>query len=239
MKIHLITLMAIDLDWDILDFWIDHYKKLDIDTYTVFVHIEQSLKHLNEGTQKLKDAGFNVCPVHGGNQYCEELRDTVMKAYLLNIPKDEFILTVDSDEFQMWPDNDIHQSMMHGEIDLMEGYLIDCFNTTLKPAEPHIPLDIQYPKRVKHLEKRLFPTDKKISNMHQEKICCHKNIINIDFYGSHVIKSIPEKIKGYFRSRGTLDVLHYKWRATTKQRLLTKPWYDEYKTNKILGVFYG
>lgn len=245
MKIHLLALMATDLDADILQHWIDHYTVLDIDTYNIFLHEEQSHDYKLHA-ERLRDYAFNVQVVsYPGHAYtgkdkmahCEKLRAIVMQGFSMTTPLHEYLLTVDSDEFQQWPEDGIKETMLDGAIHTVEGHLVDCYDSTLKPAVPDVPLAVQYPMTCRHIETMLIPNDSKIAKMKQNKICCHRNDIRISFGGSHTIMSVPHNIKGCFRTRGEIKVFHYKWRASTKERLLTKQWYDKDKADMILNAF--
>lgn len=248
MKIHLITLMATNLDADILGHWIDHYNQLELFRKTVFIHEELSSRQCIE---QLEDNGFRTSliaiPPRG---YIEdrgsksraisrnaESRSHVMEGYSMAVPPNEYILSVDSDEFQQWPDNDIIKIMMHGQIHSMDGQLIDCFDNVLKSAVPNIPLDVQYPKRATQLEYNLYPNMHNTAKLALGKICCHRNDIRIEYGGSHKVMAMPNRLKGCFRSRAGLEVLHYKWRANARERLLTKPWYTENTVDNVICKF--
>jgi hypothetical protein len=230
MKIHLVTLIAPDLDYDIVDFWISHYTSMDIDTYTAFIHTDLAGKH-PEVEVKLRQAGFKIAYAYGAFGDCD-LRVNVMNGFASVIPEGDYILAVDSDEFQQWPEGQIKKHMEG--IDLFEGYLIDCFGDELLEADPDIPLDVQYPNRAKHLEEQLSSECKP---MKQTKVCIAKNILPVCFKGSHELNSdLPHKNISH-RTRGTLDVLHYKWRKSAGDRLSTKWYCNPAHIETVIGSF--
>lgn len=232
-KIHFLALVAPDFDYDILLNWMDHYYKLKLDTYTAFIHKDLCNDKYKWLLNALTEHGFRISYVEGpfGNS---TLRLNVMNAFAMNIPDDEYIMVADSDEFQQWPENDVRKALLNGEIDVIEGTLIDCFTDKLIEAD-NSHLHFQYPKRTINLEGFLSPRHHNKIN----KICVAKNKFPVCFCGSHVFNSsIPgKKLSHNMRTRSGIEVLHYRWRATLKKRLKAKGYDNDAHALKLLGCF--
>lgn len=230
MKIHLVSLIAADLDYDIIDFWIEHYKKLKLDTYTAFLHYEQSKKH-PEVKEKLEANYFLVKYAFGAFQR-GLLRLNVMNGFCCHIPDNDFILSVDSDEFQEWPRNNVAYALNDGGIDAFYGQLIDCYSNELKEAVNDIPLRLQYPYRYIDLEIKINP---KSVCLLSKKICVARNKLPVDFLGSHDMSSLHSTNGvGLFSKRDILTIRHYRWRASLKERWIGKNAYSEEEINKMM-----
>jgi hypothetical protein len=150
---------------------------------------------------------------------------------------EDYLLVADSDEFQQWGTFDLKSLTLDGQIDFFSGYLVDCYGSKLSPAN-HTNLSEQYPLRTRKLEYRLIgsPKDRFFADT---KILMSKVWVPVCFHGSHEIlmNKIPSYRKGNFRGRGEFEVLHFRYRKTLRDRLMTKRWNDDEQASKVLEFF--
>lgn len=235
MKIILGALIAPDLDFDIVDLWIDHYKKLELDEYRITIHKEMCVEH-SEVVYKLQSNGFKVYYISGTFRD-GQLRASAFKQMLKDVDPEDYVLSVDSDEFQQWGEHaNVREILLNGEIDAIEGEMVDCYGDELIEAVPDIPLEIQYPHKARNLETAIHP-DGPIQM--PKKICVAKHKMSVCYIGSHDIttKFLPEGLTGQFRVRGIMPVYHFKWRASAAKRLATKQYVSETHVKNILEAF--
>jgi hypothetical protein len=233
-KIHFATVIAPDLDYDLINHWCEHYQRLQLDTYTAFIHADQNKKH-PEVKEVLEKHGFKIGYGHGTWQD-GKLRANVLNGFARALPQNEYIMTADSDEFQMWPNNNIREHLLNGSVDAIQGVLIDRFDTTLHNATSE-ELDSQFPLRHRNLEGKFMSNETPISI--RTHICIHKISMPVCFTGSHEFNSSLKDVIGKHIVRGEIEILHFKWRDTIRERFKTKSYHAKDADNLLKEFFRG
>jgi len=241
LQIHLVALISPELDYDIIPHWIRYYNEFNIDTRTVFLNTTTNIsgKHTPKYLE-VKDLfelnSYIVLPSFGGFN-SGDLKIDIFNAFKFWMHKDDYLLVADSDEFQQWGTFDIKSLTLDGQVDFFHGYLVDCYGGKLTDATPG-DLNLQYPMRTRKLEYSIVgcPVD---SYFHDTKILMSKVWVPVCFHGSHevLMNQIPSYRKGNFRGRGEFEVLHFRYRKTLRDRLMTKRWNTDTKADKILEFF--
>lgn len=218
--IHLVTLFSIDLDADLIPHFIEHYKALELDSYTCFLNSSaRTDKDFAKACQiTFESSGFDVVPIEKPFQQMT-LRKHLFDDFKKTLPKQDFLLTVDSDELQMWPQR---PREMVETYDLFQGDLIDCYDDRLKYALPGVPLDKQFPRQSSRLESTIYKNCLTSLRLNYNKILMAKNTHNICYLGSHgLIDPISPTINMY----SGMIVEHYRWRKSIYNRLASKNYY--------------
>lgn len=222
-RIHLVALIGVGVDADILPFWVRHYKALQFDSYTVFLHSCGEAGKDRAIEKMLLMDGFRVVMVPENAlrdnpimPNCPDMvRSILFDSFCLGLPQKDFLVTADGDEFQEWYEKP-HELVSRG-IKVLYGRLIDCFDETLHRVNPEMSLHDNYPMRDADLglRFRLGPT------LNQNKICMAPVSMPVDYSGSHDIKrGQSDSVFTHMVSSGPIDVLHYRWRdsAITRAR---------------------
>jgi hypothetical protein len=232
-KIHFAAVVAPDLDYDLMLKWVAHYYNLQLDSYTIFIHKEHDKKH-PEVKSYFDEFGFKVSYCHGDWQD-GKLRANVLNGFNAALPENDYIMTADSDEFQMWPNDDVRHCLFHGEIDAIFGNVVDRYDKTLHSASNEGHLEDQFPYEIDSLENEFISSSN--TGMIRNHICVNKCKVPVCFVGSHDLNSALKNTGNQFFVRGGLKILHYKWRATIKEKLATKTYYSHNVDKKLKKFF--
>lgn len=229
--IHFASFMNPNWDIDLLPHWIAHYKALELDTYTVYLHIPKCENDIASLSAKkmLEKRGFTVIFVNGDFRD-GALRNETLTAFRLTLPQNDFLMTADSDEFQMW-------TKKPGEVmsnrDVMTGFLMDVYDSSLHDANSYEGLTYQYPYRLRELERVIFK-DCPDPNLNYGKICIARAGVPVCFVGSHEINGDA----GHgLRVSSEVEILHFRWRTSVLNRLMAKTYYKLEHLNAIMDYF--
>lgn len=235
MKIHFVTLFGLKFDFDLVDYFITHYKAMNLTSYKVFLHLSGDWDKDVEAGKKFLDAGFDVenidaekvcgvskAAVHPGGFYKEPL----LKAYVETLPPADYVMVADSDEFQEWEKSPFEYSAF----DLVEGVLYDKFATVgLPKVDKTKTLDENYP--VGH------PCISSLWRKHPfkiEKILLFKAKVPVSLSGCHFVEGGRIGLKSPLK---VARVLHYRWRENVLERIKDRYYYDDEDTKGITKFF--
>lgn len=224
-KIHFLALIGVALDADLFPWWIPHYKALNLDSYTVFLHEGPDASQNLAAQALFIREGFRVtmlpektvrdnpvCPGDPGIGVRSVLFDLCALALLA----EDFIVTADGDEFQVWTESP-HAALARG-LKLVTGSLIDCFDDTLHGPDPEKTLAENYPIEYYNLSGLWRSVPYKT-----QKICMSPSPYPVDFSGSHEVKRDHTEVTPRLPSTGPLAVLHYRWRESAFKRVQNRP----------------
>lgn len=253
------SLFGVDLDFDLLPFWIEHYKKYQFDEYEIYLHSGKNDKdRLLDASLMLHSAGFfahAVDPVsYRRPDDCIDasttLRNIVLDAHVKKcrpiFGDDSYLVVADSDEFQRMPDT--YRSVI-GDYDYVFGELIDRYDTTLHNADPDIELSVQFPFAgdVHDIIRKEHCRDARWFYLHKTKILAAKLSVPVNYVGSH---NLFGELAGNTRAdlysvldemNGEKPILidHYTWRETIIDRMCYRPYYTSeqiYHTARFFGI---
>jgi len=238
-NIRFVSFLGVDVDSDLLPYWISHYKKLRFDSYTVFLH--QSLIPLKNdyAYDLLHDAGFDIRWIdHVALAPREDGQiplDVAKVFHLENFAKQshhkpDFLCVADGDEFQEW-NRFPHEEIERG-IGVVLGTLVDRFDDTLhNPREP-LSLERNYPISHENLSSLFMDTPYLTL-----KYCMFPSAMPINYIGCHAVKLGQEwKGAGEFTT-GPIEVKHYRWRKSVIERVKNRFYWSDESTKKVLEFF--
>lgn len=219
-KIHFAALVGVDVDSDLLPWWIPHYREMHLDSYTVFLHESLDEEKNNQAEVLLVVlGGFNVRRV-SENALRESpawpgapdgVRRTILGAFAKSLHPQDFLITADGDEIQEWEENP-RDTAARG-ISVVLGQLIDRFDDSLHDAIPGKSLLESFPIEDENLH-RYF---RKVSLV-SKKICMAPASYPVEYSGSHDL-TLGEKFPPRCTVSGTLRVLHFHWRKSAASRV--------------------
>jgi len=218
-KIHFAALVGVEVDYDLLPWWIPHYRALGLDSYTVFLHECRNENRNIEALVLLKSAGFRVHPVPE-NALRESpawpgapdgVRRTLLGSFAKALHPDDYLVTADGDEIQEWEENP-REAVARG-VAVVLGQLIDRFDDTLHDAIPGKTLLESYPSE--HPDLHSF--FRKVSLV-SKKICMAPASFPVEYSGSHDL-TLGAKFPPRCTVSGTLRVLHFHWRKSAATRV--------------------
>ena len=248
-KIHLLCLFSVRLDSDLIPFFIEHYKKLELDFYTVHLHLSGVEELDFEAHNVFLQHGFTVVPVPFADTlerpetaYAKAIpkdapitlstwpgayKAPMTLAYIKTMPKEDYLLPVDSDEFQMW-ETSPHDVAVSG-VDFVRGVFVDRFDRRLKFADRALTLEENFPYTHENLPKHLGV------NLANTKIVLTLPHVPIDYSGAHEEK----KIAGahYKEWPHIIPVHHVRWRPNIKERIEHRFYTPPDYAKKVLGFF--
>jgi len=215
MKYHLFSLLSPFLEIDIIPFWIEHYMKLNLDSYNVILHIGENDTNtiVQKARNLFKRYEWNVCLTWPDVYDYKTIRYTAMKPLIDQLEPNDMVIYCDGDEFQEWPNNS-PQDFLQG-VDGARGYLMDRFNSTLrKCSTKYKTIDEQYPFECKDLELEI---DGGFIIKRFDKVCACKASFPISLSGLHDLEvEHPQCLL-----RGDLKIHHFKWRENYIDRMST------------------
>lgn len=226
-KIHFAALFGVDLDYDIMPHWCEHYLSMGYDSYTVFLHSRDWKSERFAFTKSAFDAArFNVINAPD-EPYTTAMRNSILDNFAKSLNPLDYLCVADSDEFHFpgpWAANfrDLILSC-----DVLYGTLVDRFGNYLNAALPDVPLKVQYPCSgdvFKIVYDRSDDLDRdRWRKPNPNKILAARAGLPVAHLGSHVMYTTPPDT----RERRGCIVEHYKWRHNIVERLRTKWYYDK------------
>lgn len=228
-KIHLVALIGAKVDADILPYWVRHYKTLELDSYTVFLH-ESGMPSMDNALQRmLLLDGFRVTMVPENAlrdnpimPNCPDMvRSILFESFALGLPQNDYLITADGDEFQQW--GVLPREAVARGVRVMLGRLTDCFDDYLHPVKPEMSLEENYPIRHENLVAQFC----KEYRLNQNKICMAPVGFPVDYSGSHDVKRGHVDVTPRMLTSGPLEVLHYRWRGSALTRSQGRRYWTE------------
>ncbi len=226
-KIHFASLFGVDLDYDIMVHWCNHYLSFEYDSYTVFLHsLDTSSPRYQFVYHAFCSAGFTVLKAPE-EPYTTQMRNDILDTFAKSLDPLDYLTVADSDEFHTsgaWVAN--LYDLIHS-CDVLYGTLSDRWADLLNEADLSISLDEQYPYQGDVFkivfDKSKDPEKGRWRVPNRNKILAARAGLPIAHAGSHTLYRQDTNIK---QRRGCI-VHHYKWRHTALDRLKTKWYYHE------------
>lgn len=227
-KIHFAALVGVDVDSDLLPWWIPHYKALGLDSYTVFLHESLDVQKNIFARRLFLESGFLVHSVPENAirdssvmAGCPDgVRRLVLDAYAKSHHPRDFLITADGDEIQEWEESP-HDAVKRG-VSVMLGRLVDRYDDTLHDALPNKTLEENFPGEHPDLHEHF-----KKESLMQKKICMAPASYPVEYSGSHDV-IINKSLPSFCRVSGPIRVLHFRWRRSAIARVQGRYyWSDE------------
>ena len=177
MKLHFACLFGLSYDRDLLGHFLAHYKDIPFESSMLFFHGDYD-KDVFEQT---RDAGFNATFVNG--EFRDgTLRSMVLRPFCTSLPKGDKVMIVDSDEFVS-----IQSDFMDAvaDNDVVTGTLWDRYSDRLHPADPDIPLSLQY-CYTGDFYKVIAKCEGNVAGVRRKVITCNTEL-EINLIGSHYL----------------------------------------------------
>lgn len=227
-KIHFAALVGVEVDADILPWWLSHYFAMHLDSYTVFLH-ESLDENLNNGVEACfqaydfrvvrvpesalrEDKEWSGCP--------DGVRRTLIGNFARSLHPQDFLITADGDEIQEWTETP-REAVSRG-VKIMSGLLVDRFDDTLHAPYPRKSLSESYPSEHPNLHSFFKRTP-----LTQTKICMAPASYPVEYSGSHDL-TLGEKFPANCIVSGPIRVLHFRWRESAVKRVKgRKYWKDD------------
>ncbi len=227
-KIHLVSLVSVDNDADLLPFFLEHYDTLGCDNNVVFLHLGEDPEASDLCAKSIEAFGWRCSLVpktasFGGGALRKVLLDNFRKA----AKPEDYIICPSADEFQIWTEPP--SLAVEGGFDMVVGRLEDRFADTLSGIEEDATLEACYPNIHPHLTKILFPKRPRL----RDKIVMAKVKIPVDYRKCFNVEGKPEGL----RVDGIVPIHHYKWRDGIFDRLRTRPDYTREEIQSIKEFF--
>ncbi len=239
-KIHFAALFGVAVDADLLHYWIPHYKALNLDSYSVFLH-ESKDPVLNAAVEsRFIMEGFRVTMVPEGavrnNPVCPGdpgigVRSIIMEMVALSMDEKDYLITADADEFQQWTESP--RATLERGVGVVLGDLIDCFDDTLHAPDPDKTLAENYPTEYFNLSSLW-----KEHPYNTKKICMSPARYPVDYSGSHEVKRHHHRVLPRVVVTGPIMVLHYRWRESALLRVMGRPNWPEQEI-RFIKEFFG
>lgn len=231
-KVHLMSMIGVDYDWELVPFFIEHYKRFDFDSYTIFLHSNKHIPHARREQylsaireQEKWDAAF--VNIEGG--YWAGGKEAILQQFAQGLPGWDYVVTADADELHDMPPRTYKELILSR--DLVMGALVDCYdNDTLAPVQRTVPLELQYP-RGSNIEALNVG---RCGEINRTKIMANRAHAPVSYIGNHVYW---EDIKQLNVSSGH-DVLHYTFRPCLPWRMATR-WYNRPETVAAVCARFG
>lgn len=219
-KIHFAALVGVEVDSDLLPWWIPHYRAMNLDSYTVFLHesldeeknrqAEILLLTLgNFSVRRVPENALRESPAWPGAP--DGVRRAILGTFAKSLHPQDFLITADGDEIQEWEENP-REAVARG-VAVVLGQLIDRFDDTLHDALPGKTLLESFP--AEHPDLHSF--FRKVSLV-SKKICMAPASFPVEYSGSHDL-TLGEKFPPRCTVSGTLRVLHFHWRKSAASRV--------------------
>lgn len=237
-KIHFVSLFGVDLDYDILLPWCQHYNIMDYDSYTIFVHsMHHDCSRFADACDTFMRFGFNVDIVYP-KPYTTQRRHDLLDKFAKSLDPLDYMVVADSDEFHRlgnWGGT-FREAILSS--DILEGKLVDRWGDRLVAANNAVPLELQYPYSG-DLFTMIFdssdcPEKSKWRSPNRNKILAARAGLPVAHQGSHVLYKRDTDL----RAMQGFIVEHYKWRHTISDRLKTK-WYYRDSYDKAVAEQFG
>jgi len=236
-KIHFASLFGVDLDYDIMVQWIEHYLGMECDTYTVFLHSMDRTSPRYEFVKRAFET--STFRVHKSDEraYTTQMRNDILERFAQSLNPTDYLVVADSDEFQCLPNWAKNFRDLVMSCDVLKGILVDRWDDTLHEAKPGIPLNEQYPRQG-DVFKLLFDKSNDEEKFrwrvpNPRKILAARAGLPVAHMGSHVLYCANEGLK----QRSGCLVEHYKWRHNIVERLKTKWYYHEGYAREVASFF--
>lgn len=252
-EIHLLVMFGIAVDFDLIPYFIDYYKRVEgITHFHVNIHLSGDKEKDERAVFLFTQAGYIIekvlpydleMPVTAdgsgikfrpaGTMIPLALWPDVFKGPFLNefrgkLPLNAYILPVDSDEMQEW-DRSPAWYVNEG-YDAVLGKLWDRYGKDLQAPDPKLSLKENYP-----YERQNLSALWRHPPMIDAKYLLFKNDISVIANGYHELGEVqPRTLK---LNERPLRVLHYRWRDTLKKRVEGRLWYYDYDYEGINRFF--
>jgi hypothetical protein len=228
-KIHFISLVSVDLDLDMLPYFLPHYNALGLDNYCLFLHEGKSPDDNLWAESAAKDLGWKVRFVPRNASFCNgDLRKALFNKFQKAVPPTDYIMTSSGDELQNWTGSPY--DFVSGDFDVILGLRFDRFSDSLRGINPEDELENIYPIQHPNLTKEIFP-NKPRSN---DKIILSKAAVPVDFKKS---TSLLTKDTSNLKVTGDISIYHYKWRDNIFNRLRERSDYTPDEIRSIKNFF--
>lgn len=211
------------LDIDLLPFWIAYYKACKFDRYVIVLHDDgKNLYERSRAEIMFEYAGWEIQTV-GGEFNNGEIQGKALTAIRDSLEGDYYFCVADSDEFWDIPPQIVKEIAI--QYDYLSGSLIDRWGEKAISASIADTLKEYYPHEGNIFEaavarKGIDPL--KVGNLEfdtiRSKILCARKGVNVNLIGSHVLEN-PNCV---FTNGCKYKVLHYSWRDSSLERMLTK-----------------
>jgi hypothetical protein len=237
-KIHFVAMVGVDVDIDIMPYWIRHYKSLNLDSYTVFLHLSKDEGKNMATSYNLQVQGFdliylpnNILEVNEKMKNAPDfVREKVLTDFIATLPKEDFVLNADGDEFQVWERNP-HHDLERG-VNVVIGNLVDCFDDTLHNPDYNLTLEENYPIRNENLS-TFFKAEPCLTR----KQCLFPVWYPVNLTGTHTVKLGVDWEKGRTIISGPIEVLHYRWRKEAINRVRGRKYWPQDEIEKMEAFF--
>ncbi|MFK4301757.1 hypothetical protein ABH892_001861 [Paenibacillus sp. RC254] len=114
-------------DLELFPFFIDHYKKIGVDSFHIILHLPENMLHLiDEKLLVFREQGITPEKIYTGNWSGGITTSLINET--INKYSDDWFIVADSDEFQIYP-NDIKKiiNSKNDNVDYISGCLLDRF----------------------------------------------------------------------------------------------------------------
>jgi len=227
-KIHFISLVSVDLDSEMLPYFLPHYAGFGLSNYVIFLHEGKSKSDTAWSVEAAKSLGMKakIIPQNASFQN-GELKKVLFENFAKACSPEDYILTADADEIQHW--NEAPVEYIQKDVDVVLGTRVDRFNDSLREIDPEEELETQYPFSHENLSRHLWPKRPRANH----KIVLSRAKVPVQFEKS---KTILGDGKGLNIADGVL-IEHYKWRSNIFERLENRLGYAPNEIQSLKNFF--
>lgn len=226
--IHFVSLVSLEYDADLFDFFIGFYRRFGFDTYNVYLHADAPLNKdfIDSSIKNFNDAGYKTTLI-GGKYNERSLEKKVFDSFVSTVKPHDYIFRADVDEYGELPE---YISDVIKKHDIITGLLIDRWSGKLKAADGKTPLSDQYPycgdfEKTNNIA-HSFP-------MKRSKIIAARADIPVLFNGSHGIDGNIDN----FKTVGPFKIMHYKYRACLIDKMCARPYFTSPYISEVMRFF--
>ena len=228
-KIHFTALISVDLDLEMIPYFIPNYSDLELDNYVIFLHEGKKPDDNLWAEKAIKDAGWKVRFVPRNASFGNgELRRALFNKLQKAIPPTDYIMTSSGDEIQNWTGSPY--DFVADNVDIVLGKRFDRFNDSLKEVDPEGELENIFPIQNENLSFILSPNKPRPN----DKIVMSKASVPVDFKRSTALLT---KDASNLKVTGDISIYHFKWRKNLLERLRERSDYTPDDIKSIKNFF--